>query len=309
MITAIKPPAGRIPSGNGVVWSSDAVAAQPVGFHGTWVPYAYLGNGGRGLWYLAESDRGWLLDDAKPCVLIERANGMPVLRLRLVNTPSHLTAAHTVNFTLFAMPNQPLPANARRMVWDGGEGDGELDLERSCWFNTGWRRFGWGGDDFYMPSDNDYKEFGDFIHYPERFEEVGKRGAGPAWTLNFLKGHKKALGDEGVQHDMVVVVYSSHNSISASLPEVATYAGEWCGDSNLVAETNAHPGGDELGKPIDMMGRYVADTQANILRSRRHLDAQHDRLLPVVPREAVPPGARERHLLRQRRAGLVLRPG
>ena len=217
-------------------------------------------------WYIAESDRGWLIDDSKPCVSVERTDGRMALRLKLVDKPSLLKTARTVNFSLFAMPNQPNPAHWRRRMWDGGDGTGELDLERSTWFNTGWRRYGWGADDFYLPSDKDYEELGDFLHYPERFDMRSKH-PGAKWAQNFLLGKKKSYGEKYFLEKAPVVLYSSHHAISASLPECETYSGEWFGDNNLVADLNAHPGaGSEVGTYTTSWGNGYATSPPNAPR-------------------------------------------
>ncbi len=251
--------AGKLPDGEGIIWESKSIVYKPNGFKGTWLPYFYVGNGGRGLWYVAESDEGWMLDDEKSCIQLERSNGQTLLRLRIVNKHAELKSQRTVNFSLLAYPNQSIPENGRKMVWDGDGGYSLAGDRKVLWFNTGWRRYGWGGNDFYMPSDNDYVEFGDFLHYPERFEVLSTRGPGPKWTLEFVKGMKKTLGEKGVLEDMPVVLYSSHLSFSPSLPEFETFSGEWSGTNELKLGVD-YGGGGDLGELVDMMGRYIGDT-------------------------------------------------
>ncbi len=244
-----------LPDKEGILWQSGETAANPRHFLGTWIPCAYLGNGSRGLWYMAESDKGWSLDDNKSCVFIERRNGKPALRLCLVNKPTTIDRIRTVDFSLIATPAKLRPKNPRWRVWSSGCPNGEV-RSPVLWYNTGWRKYAYAGDGFYMP-DEGFKELGQWLANPEDFKKVRN------WATNWTRGQKKVYGEKVWNEQMPVVVYSSHSNFSPALPELATYGGEWFGKNNLEHGRDYKYSRKIINKKItSFTGRYPYDTPA-----------------------------------------------
>lgn len=86
------------------------------------VPYIWLGAAERGLCWFAANDKGWLPDNHKPAQVISREDGLVVLRIYLINTPTTLAEPRHLVFGLQASPTRPMLANWRtadymHMAW------------------------------------------------------------------------------------------------------------------------------------------------------------------------------------------------
>jgi hypothetical protein len=238
--------AQRIPAGEGVVWESRQFGHRPKGFRGTWIPVVYAGNGGRGLWFKGESDEGWVLDDAQSCVFFERDGGAVTLRFRFVNRPVVLRAKRTLTFALQTAPARPLQTLWRRLLWEYPE-------PSRLWFNTGWCCYGWGGDDFYLPSDDDYRELGRWLLHPESFDTTPPQRHITRMRMDWLKEGRDPA-------KLPIVLYSSHYVISASHPALETYRGEWAGKNTLAPNRDYFMNQTVLNKGTDFTGRFLWDT-------------------------------------------------
>lgn len=95
----------RIPSGQGVVWTSEKVQANdlPKNF----CSYIYIGTPVRGLCWFAENDRGWSWDPAKPNVELIREPDKLTLRVHLINKPVVISEPRIITFGLLAAPVKP----------------------------------------------------------------------------------------------------------------------------------------------------------------------------------------------------------
>jgi hypothetical protein len=101
----------------GIIWES--ASSRPVtNLIGSFNPLLYLGNPDRGLWWMADSDQGWVLDDAKSATTIERlADGAVRMNQWFVNTPTVLKQPFTISFLVQAAPAKPLPSGWREIAW------------------------------------------------------------------------------------------------------------------------------------------------------------------------------------------------
>jgi hypothetical protein len=183
------------------------------------VPLLHLGEGKYGLQFRAASDEGWLLDDKVSCMRIERQGDTVRLRLLLVNAPATLDKARTVDFALMPLPAKATPAGSRYFIWGGPDRD-----YRHAAF--GWRKYGTGGDNWYLPSDEE------FI----------------------------ALATNRTDHlsspDKPTMRYSSFVGIGAPLPDCDSFRGQWFKDSEYKPEGAIQgdgkwvsPTGHKLDKP------------------------------------------------------------
>ncbi len=104
-------PSGSAPAGEGLIWDSTKTG------HGAWLgsflPYIWLGGPGRGLAWFANNDKGWSVDDNKPCLELWRKGGVLTLKINLISRPTKLDKPRTIVFGLQASPTKPLPRNWR----------------------------------------------------------------------------------------------------------------------------------------------------------------------------------------------------
>ncbi|MCY3018795.1 MAG: DUF6067 family protein [Planctomycetota bacterium] len=99
--------AGRIPEGQGKVWDSAKVPRYQL--PGPFLPYIWLGGTERGICWIAENDRDWVLDEKLPTHEIIREGKSVSLVVHFVTRPSTLTRRRTISFALMATPAKPMP--------------------------------------------------------------------------------------------------------------------------------------------------------------------------------------------------------
>lgn len=105
-------PAGRLPAGQGVLWTSAKLSRERI--LGSFCPYLFVGGVERGLCWFAGSDDGWVVDDAPgapPAVSLERKDGAMLMRVRLAQKAFALDKVRRIRFGLQATPAKPMPAN------------------------------------------------------------------------------------------------------------------------------------------------------------------------------------------------------
>lgn len=238
---------GATPGGAGVVWDSTRVGRDhlPAGF----VPYVWLGDEVRGLAWLAESTRDWLVDADAPTQEIRRSADSTDLVVRFVTSPGRLGRKRHISFALQATPAKPRPAGWRRwhLTCEAFPG-----VFRVCPLASGWY---WGaktpfGDVF--PRGRDWSLF-------EHFAEARRSGRRP-W--------KDVVGPWLARHDVTDPVevegYRSHfaftfNSLSRQPDRVIAYInarGSSATDEFLVYvdEWRPIPFGDRAGRDADHKG-------------------------------------------------------
>lgn len=228
---------------NGTVWESKELAAKPVGFKGTFIPAVAIGDGTYSLQFRAASDEGWMLDDDISCILIENKDGKPTLRLRIINKTALLDKERSLIFALIPLPAKPAPKNWRRIVWG---------YDQECYAHTafGWRSYGTGGDNWYLPNDDEYRLLGECLHYPEKHPELTIHGE--------VKGNAKRA------RKWPVLMYSSAVAVGAPLPAVKTYGGQWYGDSAVKFSSNT----GRVGKRSNLNGRFLWDKKEDFSEAR-----------------------------------------
>jgi hypothetical protein len=90
-------------------------------WHSRFMPYVWLGDEERGLAWFAESDQGWRLRDPDRALTVDKANGVAMLRVHLIDAPTVLARPLALTFGLQATPVKPLPAARQRKarIWHG----------------------------------------------------------------------------------------------------------------------------------------------------------------------------------------------
>ncbi|NQU40115.1 MAG: hypothetical protein HQ523_09195 [Lentisphaerae bacterium] len=104
--------AGKLPAGEGVVWTSRE--ANRGFLAGTFLPYIYIGGPARGLCWMAESDADWVTDPKVATTQIERTGEIVYLNVDFVSVPVTLAGTRTFVFGLQATPVKPRPPGWRR---------------------------------------------------------------------------------------------------------------------------------------------------------------------------------------------------
>lgn len=210
-------PYGTVPATDGVFWDSSRLSAAPF-IHGTFLPYCVLSDGERGLSWAADSDQGWLLDDAKPSFFLEKRGDQVMMRARLINTPSALKQTRTIRFMLTAMPTKPLPEDHRYRTWG-------IANAPFGWMN------GFQGSGMWAYGAGPTVSFTNQQQYDvlrERLEADRRR---------------VRLGAEAVPGPKYLPMsawYVATNTMGYAMPEYDTYCGEWAG----VTSPQPSPQGD-----------------------------------------------------------------
>jgi hypothetical protein len=99
--------AGKIPDGKGKVWDSAKVPRYQ--FPGPLLPYVWLGGTERGICWLAENDRDWMLDEKMPTHEIIRDEKTVSLVVHFVTKPGAIARRRTISFAIMATPAKPMP--------------------------------------------------------------------------------------------------------------------------------------------------------------------------------------------------------
>ena len=111
----------QLPDRQGALWdSASGFEKRPIvrPTVGNFAPQVWLGDELRGLVWFADSDKGWVPNDARPAITIGREGGQVLLKLNLISAPFQLDTPRTVVFGLLPTPPKPLPKNYR--VWNKG---------------------------------------------------------------------------------------------------------------------------------------------------------------------------------------------
>jgi hypothetical protein len=107
--------AGAVPEGEGVVWRS--AEARRVELRGSFVPYIWLGDGARGLAFVAASDRDWAPPVEASAQVLEREGDRVTLRVRLIGRATRLERSRRLSFGLQATPTKPSPFRPTWRLW------------------------------------------------------------------------------------------------------------------------------------------------------------------------------------------------
>ena len=101
-------------SDDGIIWTCRDVRYYcPNTIATGFVPYIWLGSGGRGLAFFGANDKGYLVDTSKNIQTIERKDNVVYLRIDLINKSSTVTVPHHLAFGLQASPTRPMPKDWR----------------------------------------------------------------------------------------------------------------------------------------------------------------------------------------------------
>jgi len=201
---------GAAPAGDGVVWHSGELPVYHEGW-GSFVPIVFLGSGDMGLWWIAETDAGWVRDDKTFCVQVERYEKRMTLRFRMMGRPTVLKGPRTIEFALLVSPVKPKPSNWRAFAWGWPEPHYAHD---TC----GYRYWGDSVDAYALASDEEYRKLRQFILNPTQVNPEY------SWYERLAKQ---------VRAGKPIALYGSTRMTGMGMEEFDTFAGEWLGTNNV----------------------------------------------------------------------------
>lgn len=120
--------AQSIPAGSGKVWDSAKVWRYEL--PPPFLPYIWIGGAERGIAWVAENDRDWIIQPSDAAMELNRNGDTVELVVKMITVPSVLTRERTIQFALQASPTKPMPtwpANWRR--WGYSWCDGDVNFE------------------------------------------------------------------------------------------------------------------------------------------------------------------------------------
>ena len=211
---------GGIPATPGVCFkSTDLLRFKQFGKDWkSFVPQTYLGNGDRGLWFLAWSDVGWELKEEQPMLQVERLKekGTVRARIRLLAGPVAIDKPRTLRFAFLAAPVKPNDSRFRTKL---AEGNVAHDTR-------GYRFYGDSVDGYALHREQDYAALRQFLIYGPRYQKTAYTE--PTKSYDWWVGHYVKAISEGAQ----ICMYGSTWMGGAGAPEHKTFGGEWFGKSN-----------------------------------------------------------------------------
>ena len=241
--------AGKIPTGNGVIWDSTKAARNSI--IGNCVPYIWVGGQERGLAVFGDNDAGWITDDKIPDQeIVRNADGTLELRLNLISKPSQITTARNIVIGFQATPIKPLPDNWR--LWTVGAG-GKVKVPGQYFQAFMGSGYYWGT---LTPAADIYPRQQDFSLY-DKYAETRKTGKideefKKKWLAGYPQpditsaqtrlNHINAGFARMADQPDAVLNYTNARGVRFDTPEGQTFLDEW--DPNtFVSRTWKYGGG------------------------------------------------------------------
>ncbi len=109
---------GAVPAGEGVLEKSSNLLPHPA-LTGHFVPVVFVGDYDHGLFWMAETDRGWNAGDGDEQVTLVRENGQLMLKFHLFASSAILDQPRTIEFAFVATPTRPKAIGYRQAFMDG----------------------------------------------------------------------------------------------------------------------------------------------------------------------------------------------
>jgi len=213
---------GSIPRKAGIAYQSTELLpaggrAGPADVPKDWksfVPETYIGNGDRGLWVFAWSDKGWTLRDGDAAVTVERlADGNARLRLRMIAGPETIDKPRTLSIALQASPMKPNQTGYRTF------------LRNVVHDTSGFRYYGDSVDAFNLHTEEDFSELRKFLLYGT----TRQSGPNPAYDSWFARPIATKLREGTADR---LMMYGSQWMTGLGSPEFSSFGGEWLGRNN-----------------------------------------------------------------------------
>ncbi len=203
---------GRIPDGDGVLQKSSNLPAHPA-LAGTFVPVVFAGQYDHGLFWMAESDRGWSVDDKDDQVLLVRENGKLALKFRFIARPTTLDRPRTIEFAFIATPSRPKAVGYRQAFWQG----------KRMHDSAGFRFYGGGVNGFQLYTPEDYEGLRKFIYESEGTagHYYDKQDAPPGHASYYK------IRNDMAKQGYPVTLYGCSWGANAGMREFPTFGSAW----------------------------------------------------------------------------------
>lgn len=227
-------PAGNIPQGTGQVWEN---RLMPSYTKTKFVPYIWLGGEEKGICWMADDEKDWVVNPKKPSFEIIRQKDQVFLKIHFMNDRVVLSRDRKFVFALMATPVKPMPEGHRRWGF-------------TWWHNTGMPEnyifFGntlfYGAETFAdpFPKDRDFSIFTGLkktleagvideavlnrflAKYPRDNENDKRRRDGLLEAFNVMK---KCASNQN--NNIGVMQYMDPMHVNTGLPESDYFRGEW----------------------------------------------------------------------------------
>jgi len=193
---------GALPKKEGMIWHSAMFHNQLV--KGNFLPFVWLGNEDRGLAYLADNDKGWILDYTKPCLEVVRQGKEVLFRIVFINRSVELSKPIKILFAIQATPVKPLPQGWRAWL--------RTTFETSM--HKEWPTKEW-------PKDSKFHTYGQA--YPGRIEKPFYWGTLHPTDEEESRKYVESFHKKGVK----MYLYINLNKTSANDQEYKDYYPEW----------------------------------------------------------------------------------
>lgn len=179
----------------------------------SFLPILFLGNGDRGLWFYAWSDRGWKLSDEQSMLeVVRQKNGDVTLKVHLVSGSTVFKDHPSLKFAIQATPIKPNDPYYRN------------GAERLLHDTSGFRYYGKSVDGYVLDEDREFEELRKYLLYGTRNQEKSNRR---------YMGWYGRLGKKLVKGEVdKISLYGSQWMTGLGADEFKTYGGEWMGKSN-----------------------------------------------------------------------------
>ena len=180
----------------------------------SFAPICFMGNGDRGMWFFAWSDKGYVLKDDEAMLRVERLkDGTARLRVRLIAGPVTLDRPRKLTFAL-----QPAPIK-------GNDPEYRTRITQIMHDTSGYRYYGDSVDAYALHTDRDYRELRKYLMYGNTLQakEAGSRDG--FWAGRLGKMLREGRADR-------IMMYGSQWMTGLGAEEFDSFGGEWLGRSN-----------------------------------------------------------------------------
>ncbi len=221
--------AGKVPSGEGLIWSNFNAVAY--GYPDNFIPYLWLGGTRRGLAWCADSSTNWQIGAKQPALELWRTGGTLTLKLRLISEKTTLDCGRKITFGLQLTPVKNRPKNWRRI--DFVERFPEVETVRilgSCPYWGGISAFG----DFY-PRNKDFSILEQLYQATQTKEVTSEM---KSFIAEWNEGNAGLTNAEGINRHVelgftkaaasdYLIPYTDAREIRQSTPEFQVFQDEW----------------------------------------------------------------------------------
>lgn len=261
---------GNVPEGDGVVWSSDELI--PYEDWKSFCPIVFLGNGDKGVWWFAEENRDWVMNEQTPVVQVVRTKDGYDLVITLIAETAGFEKAREFEFAFLVDPVRKTP-NERSWAW------GKTPYQHNTF---GFRYWGDSVDGFAM-SDESLVGLKALFTSPEwSMSEEHKANKRAHYSPYFRDKYYNTVGNEGQK----MVLYGSGQMTGLGNEAFKTFGGEWLGKTNWKPKPQT-----EFTNAFNLQGTERWDTPEELTPSRVNWPPSfidyflyhHNRLLANVP--------------------------